>query len=134
MPTNDVLLSEEQRVELSSIAQSRSLPSGYVFRARLILMLAEGASFNTIKRQLRTTAPTISRWKARFLDSGMDGTGYSSPGSIGQRADTGLAGQNSVGLPVRSRGMDRHIGVAANWRRSWVSAKTLCIGPGKRPD
>jgi len=73
MPTNDVLLSEEQRVELSSIAQSRSLPAGYVFRARLILMLAEGASFNTIKRQLRTTAPTISRWKARFLDSGMDG-------------------------------------------------------------
>jgi transposase len=67
------LLSEEQRVELSSIAQSRSLPAGYVFRARLILMLAEGASFNTIKRQLRTTAPTISRWKARFLDSGMDG-------------------------------------------------------------
>jgi hypothetical protein len=63
MPTNDVVLSEAQRVELSSIAQSRSLPSGYVFRARLILMLAEGASFNTIKRQLRTTAPTISRWK-----------------------------------------------------------------------
>ena len=42
MPINDVLLSEEQRVELSSIAQSRSLPAGYVFRARLILMLAAG--------------------------------------------------------------------------------------------
>jgi transposase len=80
MPTNDVLLSEEQRVELSSIAQSRSLPAGYVFRARLILMLAEGASFNTIKRQLRTTAPTISRWKARFLDSGMDGLDTHHPG------------------------------------------------------
>ena len=48
MPTNDVVLSEEQRVELSSIAQSRSLPAGYVFRARLILMLSEGASFSTI--------------------------------------------------------------------------------------
>jgi transposase len=51
-----------------------------VFRARLILMLAEGASFNTIKRQLRTTAPTISRWKARFLDSGMDGLDTHHPG------------------------------------------------------
>jgi transposase len=50
------------------------------FRARLILMLAEGASFNTIKRQLRTTAPTISRWKARFLDSGMDGLDTHHPG------------------------------------------------------
>jgi hypothetical protein len=60
MPTNDVVLNEEQRGELSGIAPSRSLPTGYVFRARLILMLAEGASFNTIKRQLHTTAPTIS--------------------------------------------------------------------------
>lgn len=80
MPSNDVVLSEEQRVELSSIAQSRSLPAGYVFRARLILMLAEGASFNTIKRQLRTTAPTISRWKSRFIDSGLDGLDTHHPG------------------------------------------------------
>jgi transposase len=80
MPTDDVLLSEEQRAELSSIAQSRSLPAGYVLRARVILMLAEGASFNTIKQQLRTTAPTISRWKARFLGSGMDGLDTRHPG------------------------------------------------------
>ena len=80
MPTNDVVLSEEQRVELSSIAQSRSLPAGYVFRARLILMLAEGVSFTTIKRQLRTTAPTISRWKTRFLDFGLDGLDTHHPG------------------------------------------------------
>jgi putative transposase len=73
MPTNDVLLSEEQRVELSSIAQSRSLPAGYVFRARLILMLAEGTSFNTIKRQLRTTAPTISAGRrASLIPAWMD--------------------------------------------------------------
>src|SRR5438105_13447142 len=73
MPTNDVVLSEEKRAELSSIAQSRSLPAGYVFRARLILMLSEGASFSTIKQRLRTTAPTISRWKARFVLFGIDG-------------------------------------------------------------
>jgi len=80
MPISDVVLSEEQCGELSSVAQSRSLPAGYVFRARLILMLAEGASFNAIKRQLHTTAPTISRWKARFLDSGMDGLDTHHPG------------------------------------------------------
>lgn len=80
MPANGVVVSEEQRVELSSIAQSRSLPAGYVFRARLILMLAEGASFTAIKRQLHTTAPTISRWKTRFLDFGMDGLDTRHPG------------------------------------------------------
>ena len=41
MATGEMLLSEEQSKELSSIAQSRSLPAGYVFRGRLILMLAE---------------------------------------------------------------------------------------------
>ena len=80
MPTNDVVLSEEPRVELSSIAQSRSLPAGYVFRARLILMLSEGASFSTIKQRLRTTAPTISRWKTRFVLSGVDGLDTHHPG------------------------------------------------------
>ncbi|HTF70585.1 MAG TPA: helix-turn-helix domain-containing protein [Edaphobacter sp.] len=73
MPSHDVVLSKEQQLELSRIAQSRSLPAGYVFRARLILMLAEGAPFSTIKQRLRTTAPTISRWKQRFLASGIDG-------------------------------------------------------------
>jgi len=80
MPTNDVLLNKDQRVELSQIAQSRSLPSGYVFRARLILLLDEGASYNTIKQQLQTTAPTISRWKVRFLRSGIDGLDTRHPG------------------------------------------------------
>jgi transposase len=47
------------------------LPAGYVFRAKLILMLAKGASFRTIKRRLQTTAPTIIRWKQRFLTSGI---------------------------------------------------------------
>jgi transposase len=56
------------------------LPAGYVFRAKLILMLAEGASFSTIKRHLQTSAPTIIRWKQRFLESGLDGLDTYHPG------------------------------------------------------
>jgi transposase len=74
------LLSEDQYLELSRISQSRSLPAGYVFRVRLILMLAEGASYNSIKLRLGTTAPTISRWKQRFLAAGLDGLDTSHPG------------------------------------------------------
>jgi transposase len=75
-----VVLDEEQQLELSRIAQSRSLPAGYVFRAKLILMLAEGASFSTIKQRLGTTAPTIIRWKRRFVADGLDGLDTSHPG------------------------------------------------------
>ena len=85
-----VVLSEEQRAELSMIAQSRSLPAGYVFRARLILMLSEGASYLAIQQQLRTTAPTILRWKTRFLECGMDGLDTHHPGQPASMLTAGL--------------------------------------------
>src|ERR1700686_1981443 len=77
---SEILLTKQQHSDLSSIAQSRALPAGYVFRAKLILMLAEGSSFNAIKRQLQTTAPTIVRWKQRFRQSGLDGLDTYHPG------------------------------------------------------
>jgi transposase len=77
---DSIVLTGSQQSELSRIAQSRSLPAGYVFRARLILMLAAGASFSIIQRRLGTTAPTIIRWKQRFLASGMDGLDTTHPG------------------------------------------------------
>jgi hypothetical protein len=67
---NELLLTEDQHSKLRAIAQSRCLPAGYVFRAKLILLLAEGASFSTIKQRLQTAAPTIIRWKQRFLQDG----------------------------------------------------------------
>src|SRR5436305_11881167 len=55
------------------MTQSRTLPAGDVFRARLILMLAEGVPYRIIQERLDTTAPTVSRWKERFLQQRMDG-------------------------------------------------------------
>jgi len=75
-----IQLSEQQRTDLNEIAQLRSLPAGFVFRAKLILMLAEGASFAVIKERLQTTAPTISRWKQRFLEDGLEGLHTYHPG------------------------------------------------------
>jgi transposase len=79
LPT-ELILTDCQRDELTAISQSRSLPAGYVFRAKLILMLAEGVSFSAIKHKLQTTAPTIIRWKERFLADGMDGLDTYHPG------------------------------------------------------
>src|SRR4051812_14546048 len=52
---------------------SRSLPAGDVMRARMILMLADGRSYAEIQQRLQTTAPTISRWKKRFMEDGING-------------------------------------------------------------
>jgi transposase len=66
-------LTEEQRSELGRWAASRTLPAGDVFRARLILALAEGRTYSQIMTSLQTTAPTISRWKQRFEQDGLAG-------------------------------------------------------------
>jgi transposase len=68
-----LLLSDEQRGELTRWAQSRSLAAGDVFRARLILALADGKSWNCIEAELSTTRPTIARWKRRFERDGIAG-------------------------------------------------------------
>jgi transposase len=75
-----VSLTDQQKTELTGIAQSRSLPAGYVFRAKLILLLGEGLSFSVIRKRLGTTTPTIIRWKERFLAAGLDGLDTSHPG------------------------------------------------------
>ena len=68
-----ITLTDEERVELEQMKQSRALAAGDVFRARLILMLAEGVPYRTIQERLDTTAPTISRWKKRFVKERMAG-------------------------------------------------------------
>jgi len=78
--STELILNASQQDELVGISQSRSLPAGYVFRAKLILMLAEGASVRTIKHKLGTTAPTVVRWKERFLSGGVDGLDTYHPG------------------------------------------------------
>src|SRR5438477_12089246 len=66
-------LTAAEKQDLEKWAQSRTLPAGDVFRARLILALADGATYVEIMRSLCTTAPTISRWKQRFEQNGIAG-------------------------------------------------------------
>jgi len=92
MRRNQVVLAitDEQRSGLSKRAQSRTLPAGDVFRARLILALADGHSYSQIMSSLQTTAPTISRWKQRFEQDGIDGLDPRHKGSQPRVADAAV--------------------------------------------
>ena len=83
-------ITDEQRSELSRWAQSRTLPAGDVFRARLIWALAQGESYRQIMASLQTTAPTISRWKQRFEQDGIDGLDPRHKGSQPRVADAAV--------------------------------------------
>jgi transposase len=66
-------LTPDEHDELREMSLSRSLPAGDVIRARLILMLSAGRSYADIGERLQTSAPTISRWKKRFLEERING-------------------------------------------------------------
>jgi transposase len=59
----------------------------------MILMLSEGATFATIRERLRTTNPTILRWKERFLAEGMDDLDTDYPGQKPYRLTAALRAQ-----------------------------------------
>ena len=71
MSNHLVRLNASERKELLFRARSRALPAGDVRRARLILMLAEGKSYQAIQRELPCDATFIVRWKKRFLENGI---------------------------------------------------------------
>ena len=86
-------LSQEHREELTRWAQSRTLPSGDVFRARLMLALADGKSWNQIQVELHTSRPTIARWKKRFEEHGMAGLDPRHKGSEPRRVTSSVQAQ-----------------------------------------
>ena len=68
-----ITLSAEEREELVGWSKSRTLPAGDVFKARLILALADGKSYSAVETELNTSRPTIARWRARFEDARIAG-------------------------------------------------------------
>ena len=79
-------LSAEEREELTGWSKSRTLPAGDVFKAKLILALAEGKSYSTVEAELGTSRPTIARWKARFEEARIAGLEGRHKGSQPRRA------------------------------------------------
>jgi transposase len=63
---NKMNLSASERQELMAMQRSRTLAVGQVRRARLILLLDEGASRQTIMGELRCDSRFVSTWKSRF--------------------------------------------------------------------
>src|SRR5215468_10467448 len=51
----------------SRIGADDAIADAARWRARLVLLLAEGLPYRTIQQRLDTTAPTIARWRRPFL-------------------------------------------------------------------
>jgi len=68
-----IVLSDEEHAELEARRRSRSGRADAARRARLILMLVNGDSYQDITRATGCSSATISLWKRRFLSDRLDG-------------------------------------------------------------
>jgi len=74
------VLTSGQRRDLEEISRSQSLPAGFVLRAKILLLLADGLSYQAVAEKLDTSTPTVGKWKRRFLEQGLDGLETHRPG------------------------------------------------------
>ena len=66
-------LTTDQRNDLEEIARSRALAAGFVQRAKIVLLLADGVSARAVATKLEVSRPTIAKWRRRFLEGSVDG-------------------------------------------------------------
>lgn len=68
-----VVLTDEERDQLKSLANSRSLSHSLVTRAKIILLASEGKTNIEIAQILSTTRETVGRWRKRYLEKEVEG-------------------------------------------------------------
>lgn len=86
-PKVALILTDEERQRLESLAhRSRSAPH-VARRARIILACAEGADSKVAARRLHVTPATVCKWRGRFVRRRLDGL-YDEPRPGAQRTIT----------------------------------------------
>src|ERR1700676_2114429 len=69
----EVRLGPGDRERLEAVIGSGNSPQKHVWRARIVLLSADGLGTMAIQRQTGKGKPTIWRWQARFMAEGVDG-------------------------------------------------------------
>ena len=68
-----VEISATDRVRLEAVVADRNSPQKHVWRARIVLMSADGVGTSAIMALTDTSKTTVWRWQARFMEEGVDG-------------------------------------------------------------
>src|SRR5438067_8636423 len=63
----------EDRARLEGIVAARNSPQKYVWRARIVLLTADGVGTNEIMRRAGKSKACLWRWQERFMHEGVDG-------------------------------------------------------------
>lgn len=67
-PKADLVITDDERTQLTSFARSRSLPASLSARARIVLSSADGEANSSIAERLKLGKATVGKWRARFIE------------------------------------------------------------------
>jgi transposase len=68
-----LILSDDERTELTSLAARRNTAQALALRARIVLRCATGAENRQVAADLRIDKTTVGKWRRRFVERRMDG-------------------------------------------------------------
>lgn len=112
-------LSEEEREALEQISRAQSEPASHVARARALLNVADGSTYEAAARLVgRSSGDVVGQWVARFNEEGMAALEPGHGG--GARVAYGIAERERI-LAEARRTPDRDRDGTAAW-----SLQTLC--------
>lgn len=69
----ELTLSEDQKQELLVQSRSHVVERRVYIRSKLILLLAEGRTYDQVMEELKISRRVIAKWKVRFLEKGIEG-------------------------------------------------------------
>src|SRR5438309_4861081 len=72
-PRKPLILSEEERERLQSVAHRARSQSLLARRARVVLASADGLDNKSVARKLRVSLGMVGKWRSRFLESRLEG-------------------------------------------------------------
>lgn len=68
-----ITLDDADRQRLSALVANYNTPQKHVWRARIILLSADGVGTSAIMTETGTAKTTVWRWQARFMEEGVEG-------------------------------------------------------------
>lgn len=72
-PAKPVVLTDEERAQLNSLARSKALTHGIVQRAQIVLACADGEAGKAIAERMHLNRNTVVKWRKRYLERGIEG-------------------------------------------------------------
>ena len=68
-----VTVSSIDHARLTAVVRDRNAPQKHVWRARIVLLTADGLGTNAIMRETGKSKSCVWRWQERFAEAGVEG-------------------------------------------------------------